>query len=125
MFLDGEVKIKLRTVDILKKMNSTYPTTSSDSDYYFLSRLLKQVFKTNELKESGQLSMIRNLKRNKLGLVKGDIRYWLDLIHLQLTNSYLIIFIADIFAVRAGDDEAGLKRQKKFREIAIKIGQSL
>lgn len=71
-YLD-EVKIELSTVQLLKKMNSTYPKTSSDFDRVFLSHLLEEVFTKDELKQMGKSSTLRNLKPDKLKLTKGSL----------------------------------------------------
>lgn len=107
---------------MLKKMNSTYPKTTSDFDREFLSHLLKEVFTKKDLKESGRLSMIRNLHRNKLQLAKGRVRVWFNLRSFYLQTFIQFFCILAIYGVRVGDDK---KRRDSFRQITINIGQSL
>lgn len=77
LYLDHTVKIKLSTVDFLKRMNSTYPKTTSDFDREFLWNLLKGVFTKDELKACGNASSLLGLKRDKLKLVKGTAKFYM------------------------------------------------
>lgn len=72
LYLERTVKIRLKMVDQLKKMNSNFPKTSVDYDSEFLRHLLNEVFTKQELKDCGKSSKIRNLKREKLQLAKGS-----------------------------------------------------
>lgn len=98
MYLDHTVKIKLRTVDLLKKMNSTYPKATSDFDKDFLWCLLNGVFTKDELKLCGNASSLRTLKPDKLKLVKGSVKVWLIVMSLLYTNATtdLVLFISII-----------------------------
>lgn len=73
LYLHETVKIKLSTVECLKKMNSTFPKTSCDYDEEFLFHLLKEVFTKNELRLCGKSSSLRTLKAEKLKLTKGSV----------------------------------------------------
>lgn len=70
-YLDGEVKIKLHTLQRLKKMNSTYPKTSADFDEEFLSILLQAIFGKEALLQCGQHNSLKHFNRPKLQLAKG------------------------------------------------------
>lgn len=70
-YLDKDVKISLGVVNILKKMNMSYPKTSSDFDGEFLQHLLKSVFNEKELLECSSASSLKKLNGPKLKLAKG------------------------------------------------------
>lgn len=55
----------------LKKMNTTYPYTSSDFDGEFIHKIMKAVFTKKDLTECTKALSLRGLNRSKLKLVKG------------------------------------------------------
>lgn len=69
--MDNTVKLKASTMDVLKKMNNTYPSTTVDYDKLFLFDLLRAVFTENDLLECGTKHTIQHLNRPKLKFVKG------------------------------------------------------
>lgn len=52
-------------------MNTTYPRTSADFDYEFLTHTMKAIFTIQDLRVVGQSSTIKYLPRAKRGLAKG------------------------------------------------------
>lgn len=107
-------------VTLLKKMNTTYPNTSSDKDLDFVRRLLKHIFTMTELEKC--VTSIKPLNRAKLQFAKGTY-----LVHKILKCSFFLpinnlIFIPAIYQKRVDDDK---KRMDNFRQHAIKIANEL
>lgn len=67
------LKLKLKLVQELKKMNTTYPTSTGDYDFIFLKQLACSVFKKEELKKCGKSEVLTPLNRCHLKFVKGNI----------------------------------------------------
>lgn len=53
-------------------MNQTYPSSSIDYDFSFLSPLLRGVFRKSELQNCGKTGYIKYLNKPKLKFVKGE-----------------------------------------------------
>lgn len=65
------VKLRWKTVDALRKMNSTYPSSTGDYDGIFLNMLLEEVFTKNEIRLCGKEKKISSLDVVKRKFVKG------------------------------------------------------
>lgn len=72
----GNVKLRLSLVQLLKKMNSVYPKTSSDFDLEFLRYVLREIFTKVELRNCASSSSLRALNPSKLQVAKGDNNYF-------------------------------------------------
>lgn len=96
-YIDELVKIKLNTVNVLKKMNDSYPTSTSDYDKLFLFDLSKEIFTKKELRACGKCRSLMKLNRVKLK------------------------FIKEIFCERVRT----VDRFRKFKELIVEIGLSI
>lgn len=65
------IKLRWKTVDALRKMNSSYPSSTVDYDDIFLRMLLEEVFTKNELRLCGEEKKISSLNEVKRKFVKG------------------------------------------------------
>lgn len=72
-YLDGEVKFSLNLINILKKMNTSYPKNSPDFDVEFVRHLLKGILSQEQLSDCSKASSLRCLDRPKLKLAKGNL----------------------------------------------------
>lgn len=70
-YLGDSLKLKSNLIEVLKKMNSTYPSSTIDYDKLFLFDLLQAVFTKADLKKCGLRGTIQHLDRGKLKFVKG------------------------------------------------------
>lgn len=126
MYLHETVKFKLKTIELLKRLNSTYPNTTTDFDRAFIAHLLKAVFTKYELKECGRSTSLRSLKRDKLQLAKGIVKLCINDMNILYTRIktfirfYLFDYVA-VYAVRVGGDK---KRYDGFRQIVKEFCQS-
>lgn len=71
------LKLKLKLVETLKKMNSTYQKTSADYDEEFLFFAIKGIFTSKEITESSAVNKLTPLNRDKLAFLKGIYQYHL------------------------------------------------
>lgn len=100
-------------------MNQTYPTTSTDYDFAFLSPLLRGVFRKAELKDCSKTGYIKHLNRPKLKFVKGAFLYYQFFFE---SHSDVCWDFLDIFLERINGDK---RRQDSFRAAIFRIGNAL
>lgn len=84
MYLDEAVKLKLSLVNMLKKMNTSYPNISEDFDRAFIHHLLRAIFSNEEMKKFADTSSQRSLPKPKLQLAKGNLCSHLLMIGIKL-----------------------------------------
>lgn len=71
LYLNESLKLKVDLVEVLKKMNSTYPKNSTDFDAEFLHRAMKPMFSRDELKKCFDANNLRRLDVTTFRFLKG------------------------------------------------------
>lgn len=71
LYLNEKLKLSVDLVEVLKKMNSTYPKNSADFDTEFLQRAMKPMFSRDEMKMCIGANNLRKLDVSNLRFLKG------------------------------------------------------
>lgn len=107
---------------MLKKMNTTYPTTSQDFDGQFVRNLMRSIFNAEELKECSENSSLLCINRSKMKLARGNILWsnYNSYNSIKKKSLWIRYLFTAIYGHRVGNDR---NRYDSFRNHTFNIGK--
>lgn len=118
LYLDGDLRLKLRVVEMLKGMGSNYPENSSDFDEIFLYRSMKSIFTKIQLRKFAKSQSLFDLEQPKRKFLKGNF----NILNFDRLSCEIVRSSLDIFAERITSDA---KRMNGFRSKAISAAKKI